>query len=187
MLKLWSIWRSFSRLHHSVTADLSAKSLTRPKHSFRVLDPVVYRNITQHFILTEWNSLWQSSKTGRILFGLKPNIPLTWKFNCHRRHDQSILDQVRMDCVLLNSRKFRFNLHEDGLCSHCQVPEDLTHFISDCRSKDSAAVAIRGKLNLLPTENIPFTLSELVDNLVLSKLIIAAARKRLLPMSYPLS
>ena len=110
---------------------------------------------------------------------IKPRIPVRWKFCAPDRKEQSLLDQLRMGCLLLKERLFRFKLHEDRLCPHCKVPENIEHCVFDCRWKSSASVAIRSKLKLLPSEVIPFDLSSLLDSSVYSKLIVKCMKKQL--------
>ena len=103
------------------------------------------------------------------------------KFRVGNNYEQSIIDHLRMDCLLLNYRKFRFGIHIDGLCENCGVPEDIVHFVADCRNVNSASVGIRRALRLLPSECIPYSLLELVENPVLFKIIVNCLKKKLAP------
>ena len=135
-----------------------------------------------HLVNVVWNQRWKTNLTGRFMFGLKPTVPSLWKFNVSKRLDQSILDQARMGSALLNHRKYRFNMHPDGLCQHCMVPEDMVHFVLDCREKSSASAAIRGEMKLLSSEYIPFGIGELLDIPRYCKIVIKALRNRLISL-----
>ena len=103
-------------------------------------------------------------------------------FQVANKYEQSLLDQLRMECFLLNHRKFRTGIHVDSLCESCGVPEHLQHFVVDCRNVSSASIAMRRTLKLLPWEWIHCSLSELVDNPKYCKIILKCLKKKLAPL-----
>jgi ribonuclease HI len=142
---------------------------------FEQLDVTMLHKIVRLLIVSEWNHRW--SMAHNFLSETKQTIPMQWRFQAAKRYDQALLDQLRLGSLLLSQRLFKFGLHENGLCAHCQVQETLGHFILDCKGGFSASVAIRRKMNLLPSECIPFDLPFFLDDPLYSKIVIQAVKK----------
>ena len=88
----------------------------------------------------------QALSKNTIDIHLKPNISEmnclifnSLKPPCHvfpalkNRRDQIIIHRLRAGVARLTGFKFRLKDHPNGLCDHCNVYEDVKHYLLDCK------------------------------------------------------
>ena len=115
-------------------------------------------NMISIYYMEEWQLQWVNSQRGRFLFHLRPTIKPTFQSNLLCRRDESIIHRLRVGSCMLNETLFKLNKHNNGKCSHCDVPETVQHFLLDCgayrehrnelqRNLGLATLSIRNILN----------------------------------------
>ena len=77
-----------------------------------------------------------------------------------KRCIDSIINRIRLHQTKLNAGLFKINVHQNGLCDTCSVPENFLHFISKC----TKTVNLRQKLQLSLNESGELNLVKLLND-----------------------
>ena len=141
------------------TVDSLAKSALEQQTKTEIpLNRNEMNNMISIYYMEEWQLQWVNSQRGRFLFHLQPTIKPTFQSNLLCRRDESIIHRLRVGSCMLNETLFKLNKHNNGKCSHCDVPETVQHFLLDCgayrehrnelqRNLGLATLSIRNILN----------------------------------------
>jgi len=88
----------------------------------------------------------------------KKTISTQVKYLHPSRHTEVIIGRLRLGKCYLNAYLQQIGKHQDGLCNHCNKPETVSHFLTECRPSHSptclAVLAPCKTLNLAATLDI---------------------------------
>ena len=127
------------------------------------LSPLTYEELVislRSSFLTYWTSYWrdQVRRTGKgaflcdLITSPSPRLVL----NGIPRSLQCVVSRLRVGHAGVNSHLNRFNLHTTPLCTVCNVPETIAHFLLHCSRYTIQRQCLIAKLHAL---DVPFTLS----------------------------
>lgn len=102
-------------------------------------------------IKEQWAHTWLSSSKCRFLKTFDKSPPsgrLQKIYNNLSRPEASILTQLRTSHIGLNAHLFRVKASVTPLCSICEVPETVSHYLLACRryNNERAALQLATKL-----------------------------------------
>ena len=86
----------------------------------------------------------------------KKTISTQVKYLHPSRHTEVIIDRLRLGKCYLNAYLQQIGKHQDGLCNHCNKPETVSHFLTECSHSPTclAVLAACKRLNLAATLDI---------------------------------
>ena len=120
-------------------ADTLAKQGTTMPQTDKPVSYTTTKQMIQNNIKEEWMNRWASGSTGRVVYRemTKPN-PRD-NINRLKRHEQSIIFQLRTGHTRLNYHLNRFNPMHPPLCRNCSYPyETVEHVLFHCPSLKTA-------------------------------------------------
>ena len=115
-----------------------------------------------------WQDRWNNDKKARHYHALEPKVNSDIKFKYSNRRGEVAVTRLRLGHCRLNKHLQRLGIRDNGLCSHCNEPEDISHFLLKCmknpenRRRLERAVQDR---NLDVTVKNLLTIPELVEAL----------------------
>ena len=121
-------------LHGNDQADLLAKiGSSLPSHHIEpLIDSSYIFNKIDQYILFIWQQRFDSSSPNHYK-PIQPDVSFSPPFtNNHHRRLERIITSLRLNHLPLNHQKFLRRQHPDGLCTHCMVPETISHFLLQC-------------------------------------------------------
>jgi ribonuclease HI/exonuclease III len=81
----------------------------------------------------EWNFQVDLTNKGTFLRNLTDKIEDNWIRNHKTRRIEVVLSRLRIGHVGVKSHLHRFEMTDSNLCTTCQVPDTVPHFILECR------------------------------------------------------
>ena len=92
------------------------------------------KNELNHLLKTYCNKKWQClwEETNSPLRDFQHNVCSTYICHLKDRRGESIIHCLRMGNIGLNNNLFKINLHDTGLCNHCNTLETVEHFLCSC-------------------------------------------------------
>ena len=63
---------------------------------------------------------------------LSPKLPLSMEIWTPSRHTEVIITRLRLGKCCLNAYLHQIGKYQNGLCQHCNKPETVTHFLTEC-------------------------------------------------------
>ena len=112
------------------------------------------KSIIKRHGLKIWQQQYISNSTGAFYKKCFPSIYNRNIFNCSQIH------RLQTGHCRLNSHMQRIGLHDTGLCSNCNVPEDVVHYHFVCSKYNHQRSILIKELKKL---NVKFTLQILFD------------------------
>ena len=85
------------------------------------------------YITNLWQQHWDSDPTGRHLYSIRPSVGHKEQHRFTSRSTEVTSFRLRLGKCRLNANLHQIGCHETGLCSHCQEPETIQHYIMDCQ------------------------------------------------------
>ncbi|CDO74892.1 hypothetical protein BN946_scf184461.g4 [Trametes cinnabarina] len=174
-LRLRVIWApSSSSSHTMVTA---ARSLAKRAAEARVApSPELHKSITRTFsslptsravlirqhlttLLDTWAAQWRDSPQGNrcatVIDDVPPSLTVHKLYRGLNRRQCSVLTQLRSGHIALNAYLACIRAVDSPLCSHCGIPETVSHFMFTCRrytlQRHRLRQAVNGPLSLRST------------------------------------
>jgi hypothetical protein len=83
---------------------------------------------------SEWQKVWDKVSKDETLKVLKPDVGFKMGSWNNNRAEEVIFHRLRLGIgVSLNSYLHKINKHPNDLCSHCYVPDTVSHFLLQCK------------------------------------------------------
>jgi len=76
---------------------------------------------------------WDCDLTGRHLYNIRPLVGHQKQHHFKSRSAKVTSFRLRLGQCQLNANLYQIGCHETGLCSLCQEPETIQHYIIDCQ------------------------------------------------------
>ena len=95
---------------------------------------------------TRWQGVWDGH-AGKSYHDFNKIVGDRMNLATKSRFDQVIIDRFRSANVHLNQYLMKTRRVESALCPVCGVPEDIKHFLLDCKAPDSCAVELKKLVN----------------------------------------
>ena len=122
-------------LGNEIADKLAVKATTLPSVtktiSFETHDVLPLIN---KYIETKWQSLWDTDRTGRSYFRIEPKVSTKIKYSNSNRKKELVITRLRFGKCKLNSHLHKIKIHATGLCSQCNTPETIQHFLMECNT-----------------------------------------------------
>ena len=137
-------------IHGNEVADLLAKK-GASKEQVELHIPYIKEEWKNHMSLIYkeiWQAQWESSSKGRHLFSIQPNVAETVSYQGLIRFEETMIHRLRLGKCKLNYYLYKYNQHENGLCSHCQVSETIEHFLLQCKKYERERRTMQRNLKL---------------------------------------
>ena len=83
-------------------------------------------------ITDEWQERWKSGSTGEFFRKINPEVGKNITYMNSNRQKEITMTRLRFGKNRLNYYMNKMNLHTDGNCNYCKVPEDTEHFLMNC-------------------------------------------------------
>lgn len=126
--------------------------------------------LAENFVYKQWQNLWSNSLTGRQFREIEPMVKGGIKYTNKRRSKEVTITRLRLGKCCLNAYLHEINKHSSGLCTTCNQPETVEHFLLDCKNLVSNAVRQAcSKRKLVPSLQLVLSDDRLID-LVYSKI-----------------
>jgi hypothetical protein len=91
-------------------------------------------SITHRNILDTYKTQLSTNRT--LISKIKPN-PCTKPLNCHANiHYDKIITRLRVEKTNLLGNLAQYTRHTSNNCTHCQIPETITHYLLNCPQHD---------------------------------------------------
>ena len=86
------------------------------------------------------------------------------------RHTEVVIGRLRLRKCYLNAYLQQIEKHQDRLCNHCNKPETVSHFLTECSHSPTclAVLAACKRLNLAPTLDVILSDGRLHNTIVSS-------------------
>ena len=83
-------------------------------------------------LLNKWQILWDNNSKGRFYHKLQPEVSFSVKYSDSNRCKETTITRLRFGKCLLGDNLFILRKQANNLCEHCQVKEDVLHFLLHC-------------------------------------------------------
>ena len=83
-------------------------------------------------LLEEWQLSWNKSENGSFFRKICPLVEKKVSYTSQNRLKEIRIKRLRLGKALLNEHLHKLNIHPDGLCQKCQVPETIEHYLLKC-------------------------------------------------------
>ena len=91
-------------------------------------------NIADKFILKKWQERWSSYPRAVHYKQFEPTCNTTIKYTNKARRAEVLITRLRLGIYNLNKQLKKYKKHPTGNCDLCDQPEDIQHFLIECRS-----------------------------------------------------
>ena len=127
------------------------------------------------YILGKWQKLWDQDVTGSHYRTIEKTISTKIKYLHPSRHTEVIITRLRLGKCWLNAYLHQIGKHQDGLCHHCNRPETISHFLTECTNSVTCAAILADckKLNINPS------VDTILSDSRLHKTIVSSLQRRL--------
>jgi ribonuclease HI len=145
---------------HDTAEDLAHSALD--KEITYLVSPEKYEmnKLIEKYVFTLWSAEWINGKTGIVY---KLHFPLTndgFVSSLSPRQKEVKVGRLRLQCCKLNKYLHKINMHDTGLCSSCNVPETVDHFLLSCSKMTEMHQVLSNKCSVL---KLPFSISNLLS------------------------
>ena len=89
-------------------------------------------SIAKGNIMQNWQDRWNNDNRARFYHALEPEVNSAVKFHDINRRREVTVTRLRFGHCRLNKQLHLMGIHENGLCSQCNVPEDVPHYLLHC-------------------------------------------------------
>ena len=113
-------------------------------------------SLLKHNYTNKWQERWQSSNQGRFLFQFMTAVSPAISFNLPNRRDEIVYHRLLLGKVRLNSYLKTIGKHPTGLCSTCNQPETVEHFLIFCPlwAREREQLKTRLKINAVTLKQV---------------------------------
>ena len=117
------------------TVDKIAKrGLAKDHIEIEILNQFYVRDdVIDQLLLEEWQLSWNKSDTGSFFRNICPLVERKISYASKNRLKEIRITRLRLGKTLLNEHLHKLNIHPDGLCQKCQVPETIEHYLLKCK------------------------------------------------------
>jgi len=91
-----------------------------------------YRTVT-NYCNKKWQQAWDASNKGRHYYSITPSVTQKTTLVATTRAKEIAITRLRLGKCRLNYYMFELNLHPDGLCTVCKLPETVNHYLLECK------------------------------------------------------
>ena len=88
--------------------------------------------LIERYILCRWQHLWNQETRGSHYRSVDKTVSTQVKYLHPSRHTEVIIGRLRLGKCYLNAYLHQIGKHQDGLCNHCNKPETVSHFLTEC-------------------------------------------------------
>jgi len=164
---------SYIGIKRNELADKLANNTATAKRSIDVnigLELSEAYTLIDRYILGKWQHLWDQEPRGSHYRSVEKTVSTQVKYIYPFRHTEVIMGRLRLGKCYLNAYLHQIGKHQDGLCNHCNKPETVSHFLTECTYSPTclAVLAACRRLNLAPTLGIILSDSRLHNTIVSS-------------------
>src|ERR1700690_3002038 len=85
----------------------------------------------------------------------------TIKFTCKVRDKETTVSRLRLEKCFLNHYLHKISAHPTGLCTRCNLPETIEHFIMHCSGNIGLIIQLENKCKKLRKD---LTLKSILNN-----------------------
>ena len=173
--------------HHGIPGNEAADSAAK-EASTMIAPPqeqppslTQIKNITKEEMKKIWQSQWDSSSKGRILYHELPKVQTKELWNLlssENKRDSSLIAQLLTGHIPLNAHLHRINRSTSPLCPHCNTTETTQHFIYNCDGNLDLQTAIE-QATMDSTDPSATSLLKILQIEDIRKHILASLRTRL--------
>ena len=97
--------------------------------------------LIDRYFLGKWQHLWDQEPRGSHYRSVEKTVSTQVKYLHRSRHTEVIIGRLRLGKCYLNAYLHQIGKHQDGLCNHCNEPETIFHFLTEC-SHSSTCLAV---------------------------------------------
>ena len=134
------------------------------------------KTLSRNFIQTMWQKEWDSHED-KLLYSLNKKVSFKIKIPRLARYQETILFQLRTEYIGLNKHLFKIQRSSSPRCSDCNLEENVSHFLLQCKRFSAEREIMMNKLHDLNVK--VFTLENLLTGynfLPIFEFIVASAR-----------
>src|SRR6218665_3293909 len=145
-------------------------------HSTNYLElPEVFSLIKSH-VISEWQRNYDNNSKSQHYKCICPGVNTNIKFTDLNRRKEVQISRLRLGKENLNERLLLIKKHENGLCSLCNVRENIKHLLLECNKENISNILrntciaykmdfnIKSLLDVGCIQNIVFRLVSLITN-----------------------
>ena len=118
-------------------------------------------SIIDQKMIKKWQDRWINETKGRVHFNIQPLVSTRIKFCCKERGKETTVSRLRLGKCFLNHYLHKISLHPSGLCSQCDLPENIEHYIMRCSGNIELILQLEKKCKKL---GMDFTLKSILNN-----------------------
>ena len=159
--------------HIGIAGNVKADNLAKSGLVLPTVAPTVTKCTVEQckkeaasFINNKWQTHYNQNVCGLHYMALEPIVSRKSKYNDTNRRVERLTCRLSIGHALVNATLHRYNPKNSEQCSHCNVTEDLKHFISCPKSGIQQGVNETDILRNLKNKNLT---EQLVRNVILLK------------------
>jgi len=163
--------------HHEINghekADILAKNATMHETADIILPTTIescYDKI-ERYVKRKHQEIWTHSESKYK--EMRPTIEYTIHYTNKNRRKENIITRLQLGKCRLNHYLHIMKRHDNGLCSHCMIKENIEHYLTGC-TQQPAKEFRQWQIN----HGTNFTVPEILDNAELQEIIYDAAKER---------
>ena len=124
-------------------------------------------SLVDKYILDLWQQKRNTCATGSFYRQLVPKVSNIIKYTNAARKEDVVITRLQQEKYKLNSYLCAINRHKDGLCSICNVPETIRHYLLECPNSpiSNAIKSVCTELSIQPTLEIILNNSTVIDTI----------------------
>lgn len=104
------------------------------------------------YVVDKWQKEYTDNPKGAFYKQIEPLVSTRIKYTDTPRRQEVQMSRLRLGRVLLNQWLHIMNLHPDGKCEECDVPDTIDHLLLEC-SRKNISRTIRNKCQELGVES----------------------------------
>ena len=124
------------------------------------------KTLISSFIDTKWQQNWDMKN--HQLKRICPKVSRTNQFGHPSRAIEVKISRLRLAKCGLNKYLQDIKRHQTGLCDYCGEPEDIQHFLIDCRNQNSLSIKLKSRCRSTGT---PATLENILTKEIFHEII----------------
>jgi ribonuclease HI/endonuclease/exonuclease/phosphatase family metal-dependent hydrolase len=137
-------------IHGNETVDRLAKAaLDHPDVDMHVsMETEESFKLVRKYINAKWQKAWDQTKSAQSYKQIEPNVSQNIKYTDRTRAKERLITRLRIGTCQLNQYLYKIDRHTDGLCTACQVPETIGHYLLQCTSSAVATAVMQTCRNI---------------------------------------
>ena len=154
--------------HIGIRGNDRADELAKESLQHQEVDIIIKREIKDRYKEIDditrnlWQTRWDNETTGRHCYSIQPQVGKAAKYtNRDCRKKEVIISRLRLGRCRLHAYLHEMDIHTDGLCNTCDIPETINHFLMSCQQQTSLRIKLE---NVCRAINEPFELRTLLSN-----------------------